>query len=275
MALAVGVVTFNNPAWQLRRFVKSFELASAELAADHEVQLHFIDNGEESHLGRMTPSAIQTVGRGNIGFGAAVNLLMERAFGGCGVEGFLCANPDGVFHYQTILRLYQCERRYPHSLVEAIQFPDEHPKVYDPVTLETPWVSGCCLYVPRAVYESVGGFDENFFMYVEDVDYSWRARLKGFGLRICPSALFAHEEFTRTPSRTVRKWQHESCRYLGWKWRQPKFRHHWEGLLITEGFYMSHDDLPALPDPDMFISEEDARSVGIFDRLHSFAEVRW
>ncbi len=275
MALAVGVVIFNNPAWQLRRFVKSFELASAELGAEQQVHLHFMDNGRASHLGSMSRSAIETTGRGNIGFGAAANILMEKAFGQWGVDGFLCANPDGVFHYQTIQQLYQFEREYPPSLVEAIQFPHEHPKVYDPLTLETPWASACCLYIPRSIYESVGGFDENFFMYVEDVDYSWRARLKGFGVKICPSALFAHEEFTRTPSPLVRRWRHESCRYLGWKWGQPKFRRHWEELLITEGFYRSQEDLPPLPDPDTTISQEDARSVGTFDRLYSFAEVRW
>ncbi|MGB6063227.1 MAG: hypothetical protein WBG50_00350 [Desulfomonilaceae bacterium] len=275
MTLVVGVVTFNNPEWQLRRLVKSFELASAELGAEQGAKLYFIDNGLKSHLQSISRSAVEIDGRGNIGFGAAENILMEKAFGQYGVDGFLCANPDGVFHYQTIQRLYQFAGQYPRSLVEAIQFPDEHPKVYDPITFETPWASACCLFIPRSIYESVGGFDENFFMYVEDVDYSWRARLKGFGVKICPSALFAHEEFTRRPSPTVRRWQHESCRYLGWKWGQPKFRHHWEELLITEGFYRSYRDLPLLPDPDMTISEEDARRVGIFDRLYSFAEARW
>jgi hypothetical protein len=47
------------------------------------------------------------------------------------------------------------------------------PKYYDPVTLETSWISGACFVLKRSVFEETGGFDESVFMYGEDVDLSW------------------------------------------------------------------------------------------------------
>ena len=66
------------------------------------------------------------------------------------------------------------------------QIPYEHPKAYDPVTLDTPWVSGAATLFRREAFDAVGGFDEAIFMYGEDVDLSWRLRAKGWRLRYQP-----------------------------------------------------------------------------------------
>jgi GT2 family glycosyltransferase len=42
------------------------------------------------------------------------------------------------------------------------------------------WVSGAFLLTPRALWESLGGLDERYFMYVEDVDYCHRVRQAGY-----------------------------------------------------------------------------------------------
>jgi GT2 family glycosyltransferase len=56
----------------------------------------------------------------------------------------------------------------------------------------TEFVSGCCLMLPAALYESLGGFDERFFMYVEDLDLCIRARSLGVQIIVVNSSLL-HE----------------------------------------------------------------------------------
>lgn len=51
--------------------------------------------------------------------------------------------------------------------------------------------AGACLY-RRSAFEQVHGFDDSFFMYVEDVDLGFRLRLAGFENRLCHTALAHH-----------------------------------------------------------------------------------
>jgi N-acetylglucosaminyl-diphospho-decaprenol L-rhamnosyltransferase len=46
--------------------------------------------------------------------------------------------------------------------------------------VEVPWVTGCCMLVRRACLEDLGGLDEQFFLYYEDVDLCVRARARGW-----------------------------------------------------------------------------------------------
>lgn len=50
------------------------------------------------------------------------------------------------------------------------------------VPCRVPWVTGCCLLVRRDCFEQLGGFDERFFLYYEDVDFCLRAREAGWGV---------------------------------------------------------------------------------------------
>ncbi|MGO9195729.1 MAG: glycosyltransferase family 2 protein [Acidimicrobiales bacterium] len=56
------------------------------------------------------------------------------------------------------------------------------------------WVSGAFMAVRRVAFESVGGFDEAYFMYVEDVDLCWRLRRAGWGTWYEPTAEVLHEQ---------------------------------------------------------------------------------
>ncbi|HET9762149.1 MAG TPA: glycosyltransferase [Casimicrobiaceae bacterium] len=78
---------------------------------------------------------------------------------------------------------------------ELRQIPYEHPKAYDPVTLDAPWVSGAAALFRRSAFDAVGGFEPRIFMYGEDVDLSWRLRAKGFRLRYLPRCGVVHRAY--------------------------------------------------------------------------------
>jgi GT2 family glycosyltransferase len=54
------------------------------------------------------------------------------------------------------------------------------------------YASGASLAVSRKVLDSLGGFDENLYLYHDDLDLSWRARLMGYGISSNVSAFCKH-----------------------------------------------------------------------------------
>lgn len=55
------------------------------------------------------------------------------------------------------------------------------------------FLSGCCLMVKRQVLDQVGLFDERFFLYYEDLDFSLRVMQSGWKMQIEPSAKLWHK----------------------------------------------------------------------------------
>lgn len=54
------------------------------------------------------------------------------------------------------------------------------------------YVDGAALFISKKDYLELGGFDEELFIFQEDIDLSWRARLYGMSIATCPSAKLYH-----------------------------------------------------------------------------------
>lgn len=60
--------------------------------------------------------------------------------------------------------------------------------------------SGACLAIRRELWESLGGFPDEFFAYVEDMELSWRCWQRGLRVEVLPHARALHHyEFSRSP----------------------------------------------------------------------------
>ncbi len=64
----------------------------------------------------------------------------------------------------------------------------------DDATQEVDWVNGAAMFVRREVYDQIGGLDEAFFMYSEELDWCYRAKRAGWQIVYLPTAQVTHYE---------------------------------------------------------------------------------
>ena len=90
---------------------------------------------------------------------------------------------------------------------------------------EVDWVSGAAMLLRREAALEVGGFDEAYFMYVEDVDFCWRLRRAGYRVVYDPSMRLLHHIGRTSSQQSVRMLYHHHRsmfiffrkRYRGWR----------------------------------------------------------
>lgn len=193
-------VTYNSEKWINNCFSALFQ-ADYDL---NKVNIYVIDNNSDDNtltlLKEVRKKSVSFLGsfeiiesNENMGFGKANNIAFEKGKS----EIVLFLNIDTETFKDTILKLEEYICNSPDEVVmwELRQFPFEHPKIYNPVNMETSWCSGAAFAVRRDAFAEIGGFDENLFMYVEDVDLSWRIRDLNYKIHYCPKAVITHYSY--------------------------------------------------------------------------------
>lgn len=263
-----GVVTYNNCERQINKCIKSLRVTEKVSGLKQNVEILILDNGKKSSIDPVYEVKVLAGGGVNLGFGAGHNRLMKEAFENDATV-YIAINPDGMAHPQMLSSvLKMVEANNLNILVEGMQFPVEHPKIYDRDTFDTPWASGACLAVPKRVYEKIGGFDESFFMYCEDVDLSWRARINGVSVKTNPNALFFHPVTNRTQSVETLSMIYSSVYKLAHKWNAPHAYFSWLEQELYENNIKKPDLLPVARDLNDAL-------VADFDNHTVFGDKRW
>lgn len=127
----------------------------------------------------------------NLGSAAGHNNLLS----GSHFDHVVIVNPGTLMAPDCLIELMRSMRSNLHGISEARQIPIEHPKTYDEKTGETSWASTACALISGRVLADIGGFDcTNFFLYCDDVDFSWRARLAGYSVVFQPAARIFHDK---------------------------------------------------------------------------------
>src|SRR5260221_9768247 len=129
----------------------------------------------------------------NLGFGRAHNANAARGNAPC----LLLLNQDCVLEPGVLEPLVASAALDAADIGawELRQIPYEHPKVYDPVSLDTPWASAAALLLRRKAFDQVRGFEPRIFMYGEDVDLSWRLRARGWRVVYRPKLAVVHRTY--------------------------------------------------------------------------------
>lgn len=227
--VTVAVVSFNTRDLLVRC------LASLEAdVREGRAEVWVVDNG--SHDGSAgaardaAPWATVIEARGNLGFGAAVDLVAEAtesrwlapanadiALRPGALEALIRSGrdertgvvaprlvlPDGrtqhsVHPFPTVwftlafnLGIPRVSARLSERLFLEGHFEPERPQLVD-------WAVGAFLLVRRTAFEEVGGFDAVQWMYAEDLDLGWRMARAGWLTRYEPCALVSHRESAAT-----------------------------------------------------------------------------
>lgn len=149
----------------------------------------------------------------NRGFGAGANVGSALGFER-GVTDVLLLNPDAWIDAVSVARLQDAVDTDRMLLVAPtvltgegqIWFDGADLYLADGLTRATrrrderpgmdvePWLSGACLLVTHEIWERTGGFDDEYFLYWEDVDFSHRVRLAGGRLAVVDAAVAIHDE---------------------------------------------------------------------------------
>jgi GT2 family glycosyltransferase len=223
--LSIIIVNWNSARF-VRQCLKS--IAANPPACPHEIIV--VDSGSFDEcaemLAREFPAVQFLQSQQNVGFATGNNLGAKRSRGrflnflnpdtevapgaldrlrntlehqpDAGLVGARLLNSDGTLQmsciqsFPTVLNqaldsdfLY---RTFPRSRLWGIA--PLHDATSSPAVVEV--ISGACIMLKRSVFESVGGFDERYFMYSEDLDLCYRVRQTGFDCLYVPDAQIVH-----------------------------------------------------------------------------------
>jgi hypothetical protein len=173
-------------------------------------------------------SALASVGyryfNANLGSARGHNRLLADGDADQDADYVLIMNPDIMVSPNLIVELARPFADARTGMVEAKQLPIEHPKQYDPSTGDTAWAATACTLVPAELIAQLEGFDEQtFFLYCDDVDFSWRVRLAGRRVIYQPGALAFHdkalgEKGAWIPGAAEQYFSAEAALLLAWKY---------------------------------------------------------
>lgn len=224
-SVTIGILLYNNNKHEIFRCLDGIRHQSH---INQILEVLIRDQGEESSEEAVEEWRKKNISgpdikyhRGeNVGFGGGHNILFDKS--DAKSIAYLCMNPDGFMHINCVAEMLKIAEKTNYlGIYDSLQEPIMHPKHFDPNTGVTEWCSAACVLIPSSIYKAISGFDDDFFLYCEDVDLSWRVKALGFSCYTCKEAKYFHYAIDRS-SRNLDLWR--SAAILSYKWRAEKFK---------------------------------------------------
>ncbi|MEK9628484.1 MAG: glycosyltransferase family 2 protein [Nitrospinota bacterium] len=188
-----------------------------------DLEILVVDNGSEDgsqdFIKNEFPSVVLIENKENLGFGPAVNKGFQQASG----DYFIFLNNDLALQpdcLRQLKELLDSDSTIGAAIPKILYYSDAEnnssgegvrinsygvlinytgiacPNLIDQVDRpDLPLTESACggiFMIPRNVYENVGGFDDELFLYHEDHDLSWRIRMMGWKLMVTPKSICSH-----------------------------------------------------------------------------------
>ncbi|MBT4100913.1 MAG: glycosyltransferase, partial [Gemmatimonadetes bacterium] len=233
------VIPSYNTRDLMEQALRTVEEASADLSVETIVVDNASQDGSQQMVRERFPDAVLICNEKNLGFAGANNLAFRRARGRhilllnsdtivradtlhtmvsylddhpeVGAAGCKVLNPDGTLQLDcrrafptpsaAIYKLTGLSRLFPQSRRFArynLSYLDEDE------TAEVDALSGSFMLVRRETLQQVGGLDEAYFMYGEDLDWCFRMREAGWKIYYVPTTQIIHFRGQSGRSRALR-----------------------------------------------------------------------
>lgn len=258
--VAVVTVTYSSGDY-LARFIQTLDEAMTGTPA-----VIMADNGSDDGAPELAAERYDHVSLlhtgGNIGYGGAVNRAVAEV--DPAIEYVIVANPDVEWAPGSIDRLLDAADRWPragalgplirepdgtiypsarrvpnlvsgtgHAILGTIWKSNPWTAAYRQDAVDVSeravgWLSGSCLLVRREAFDSIGGFDSRYFMYMEDVDLGDRLGRAGWLNVFVPDAEVLHtkghaagrDPGTMLPAHHRSAYRFQADRHPHW-WQAP------------------------------------------------------
>ncbi len=231
MKLSVIIVNFNVKHFISQCLDSVYDSDTAISGDNIEIEVFVVDNnstdGSVEWIREHYPQVTLIANVDNPGFAKANNQALELATG----DYLLLLNPDTLVEKDTFVKciefykshadcgglsvrmvngtglfLKESKRGFPspqasfYKISGLINLFPHHKNISayymghlpDDETVEIDILPGAFLMISRSAYEKIGHLDESYFMYGEDIDYSWRIKLAGFKNYYMPTARILH-----------------------------------------------------------------------------------
>lgn len=208
----VGIVVLNWNAYEL-----TVECMESLYNLDYpSYEFYIVDNastdGSYERLFNKFKNCVVILNSSNLGYAGGVNAGINKALENKCSYIWLVNNDAKIINSHALSALVTaCEKdkaigaagsliKYPTGeiqfsggkiqlpLVKGIHFEEQLTEI-----VETEYVTGCSLLIPKQVIQKVGLISEDYFLYYEDADYCKRIREAGYKCVVVPESLLEHE----------------------------------------------------------------------------------
>jgi GT2 family glycosyltransferase len=266
-----SIVLYHNNKEQLKKVIDSF------LATSLDVRLYLVDNSTTDALKDMADldeRIFYIFNNVNIGYGAGHNIAIKKSIES-GITYHIVLNPDLFFEGQVIDETYEYMQKNSDvaNLMPKILYPNGEnqylakllPTPFDWILrrflpakftqgitekfelrytnytdiMNVPFLSGCFMFFRVEALKEVGLFDENIFMYMEDIDINRRLHAK-YKTLYYPNVSVYHEyeRGSHKNFKLLRISIESSIKYFNkWGWIFDKERRSMNDKLLKETHY--------------------------------------
>lgn len=223
----VPTVSILIVAYNSRDFIAACLAAIPAACGNYPYEILLIDNGTDKsgeYVAAHFPHVRVVPSRGNVGFGEGNNILAAHSHPAA--EYLLMLNPDTQLYPGAIAALIDVAKSNPAfaalggimearadkaSSVPLVALPSVHGMILGAVGLANRFaagkvaiddtaavtaveaINGGFMMLTRPIWETLGGFDDSFFLYGEDADLCHRIHQTGASIGLVPASRVHHD----------------------------------------------------------------------------------